>query len=205
MSLRYIFGEGDDMEGAVRRVPHARDVVLYPYLRAVFADIPFLDDEARDFVREHPLPLAYVLLQVVRVDDRCDVRRGQLVRCVARDLIVRRISLEEATFWVRNDHADRGMGEYRLEPLLGRPQLALLPTRILRSPPLGDVADDATVEGPASYRPCSEAELHWKLHAILPQPVNLERLAGCPLLACRPHPFESAQVGVPVPFGHQHG
>ena len=58
VSLRYIFGEGDDMEGAVRRVPHARDVVLYLYLRAVFADIPFLDDEARDFVREHPLCLA---------------------------------------------------------------------------------------------------------------------------------------------------
>ena len=58
VALRHILGEGDDMEGAVRRVPHARHIVLYPELRAVFADIPLLDDEARDFIREHPLCLA---------------------------------------------------------------------------------------------------------------------------------------------------
>src|SRR5438552_7573361 len=205
MALRYIFGKGDDMQRAVRRVSHARDVVLYPDLRTVFADIPLLDDEARDFPREHPLPLAYVLLQVVRVDDRCDVRRGQLVRCVARDLIVRRISLEEAPLWVCNDHADRGMREYRIEPLLGRAQLALLAARILRLLPLRDITDDAAVEGPTSYPPGGKAQLHRKLRPVSPQPLDLDRLAGRPLIRCGAHPLQTPLVGIPIAVGHQYG
>ena len=205
VALRYILGEGDDMEGAVRRIPRTRDIVLYPELRAVFADIPLLDDEARDVIREHPLCLSQVLVQIIRVSDRRNVSRVQLLPCVARDLIVRRISLEEAPLWVCNDHADRGMREYRIEPLLGRAQLALLAARILRLLPLRDITDDAAVEGPTSYPPGGEAQLDRKLRPVSPQPVDLDRLTGRPLVVCGAHPLQTALVGIPIALGHQYG
>ena len=140
-ALRDVLDLADEMERLAVASSDERDGDERPEIVAEPVAVPLLDLVGADLTVQQRLDDVAVQAEVVGVRDVPPRHGAQLVRRTPHELAERVVDLEKAAVQADDGHADRGRLERRPEPLLALEQ------RLLRTPALAEVADEAEHPG----------------------------------------------------------